>query len=243
MIFFMKNLYDYLTESVLDNIEDTLSDENAIKEGIIDFIKNHYNGGLYKWVTISDKPNKKGVYEVSYYSIVEFNGDYPTLTNGNFVWKEVGENFIAGSFRKRNNQLETLEGAPEKIKKGCMFVCSNCPKLKNLKGAPKHSGGIDCSECDNLESLEGAPKKVHTFKCARCPKLDSLKYGPMDVINFDCSDCTSLKSLEHAPKKCEREFRCYGCATEFTEEDVKAVCTMDERRGDITCIDWSKKRF
>lgn len=69
----------------------------------------------------------------------------------------------------------------------------------------KVKGCFDCSDCDQLPSLEGCPKEVRYFICSFCHKL---------------------MSLEGCPKNVEKDFVCYGCGREFTEEEVKKYCNV-----------------
>ncbi len=53
---------------------------------------------------------------------------------------------IDGWFNLTNNiDLNTLKGCPEIVKNG--FYCSNCPKLKSLKYAPKSTLSFYCHNC------------------------------------------------------------------------------------------------
>ena len=72
-----------------------------------------------------------------------------------------------GNFYCHNNQLTTLEGAPQKV--GVDFICSN-NQLTSLEGAPQEVGvGFNCSN-NQLTSLEGAPQKVGlSFNCENNP--------------------------------------------------------------------------
>ena len=72
-----------------------------------------------------------------------------------------------GNFYCHNNQLTTLEGAPQKV--GVDFICSN-NQLTSLEGAPQKVGvGFNCSN-NQLTSLEGAPQKVGlSFNCENNP--------------------------------------------------------------------------
>jgi len=105
---------------------------------------------------------------------------------------------VKGGFYCSNN-LETLDGAPEKV--GGHFYCYY-NKLETLEGGPKIVGGhFGCSN-NNLETLEGAPEKVGG--------------------DFSCSN-NKLETLEGAPKKVGRNFYCYYNKLETLEGAPESV--------------------
>ena len=180
------------------DIEDNI--ENLSVESLIeDFIKENYNTTAK--IQIKKKGNK---YIVSTNgTVVVKNKNITELTNGLFEWGEV-------------------EGH---------FYCNNCKSLKDLIGAPKEVGAnFDCSDCTSLKDLKGAPEKVEwNFYCYGCTSLQSLKGAPEKVDgDFDCQRCTSLKDLKGAPEKVGRGFSCSKCGKKFTEEDVRAVCDVED---------------
>ena len=214
----MKTLKEYIIEGILD-IEDNI--ENLSVESLIeDFIKENYEikGNLQ----IKKKGNK---YIVSTNgTVVVKNKNITELTNDLFEWGEVGANFYCIDCKS----LKDLEGAPEKV--GWNFSCGNCTSLKSLKGAPeKVEWNFFCDRCDSLQSLEGAPKKVDGhFFCDDCTSLKDLNGAPEEVgKSFSCHGCISIKSLEGAPKKVGNVFSCSKCGTKFTEEDVRAICDVE----------------
>lgn len=191
----MKSLY----ESLLDDFEEVENKSNYRLE-VVDFISKYCQ--CSDSVKISQKPNKNGYYEVSTKGTIMIGGNQ--LTNGLFIWKEVGSFWCIGS------NIETLEGSPLKVKE--IFNCNNCPQLKSLKGCPKKVGMFSCSWCHNLTSLEGGPKEVSGgYACNNCD-LKSLKGAPKKVGGcFDCSMNMDLTSIADAPDTCEMGFNCNGC--------------------------------
>jgi uncharacterized protein YlbG (UPF0298 family) len=113
---------------------------------------------------------------------------------------------VTGHFYCPNNNLTTLEGAPESV--GGYFYCYY-NNLTTLEGAPKSVGGsFGCSN-NNLTTLEGAPKSVgESFECAY----------------------NNLTTLEGAPKSVGGYFDCRNNKVSFTREDVKRVCKV---KGEI----------
>ena len=97
---------------------------------------------------------------------------------------------------------------PEYIQFGVVKGTFNCSgnRLTSLRGCPREVrlGNFLCNH-NQLTSLEGVPKKVEKI--------------------FDCSN-NKLTSLEGAPKEVRWNFDCSHNSTQFTEEDVLAVCKV-----------------
>ena len=137
----MKNLTNYIIESIfdidnnIDNVDESIKDQ--IKQFLNDNFKNASN------CIISEKPNKDGKFEVLSKGNIEIKNKLLTsLTNGSFIWTNIKGDFI----------------------------CSNCKSLTSLEGAPKEVGGdFSCFNCNSLTSLEGAPKEIGGhFRCTKC---------------------------------------------------------------------------
>ena len=192
------NVFD---ESILDDIDTQIENGDAVIRNEIEaFLKENYNieGGTYE---ISDKPNKKGLYEVSGDKFTVTNKNIEQLTNDTFEFNFVRK-FSCYSCKK----LKSLDGAP---KKSFNFYCSECINLTSLKGAPKEVTNIfSCEWCPKLKSLDGAPKKVDKFYCSECHSLKNLKGAPKEVAYFDCSFCENLESLEGGPTLVQADFNC-----------------------------------
>jgi len=113
---------------------------------------------------------------------------------------------VDGNFVCSDNGLQSLAGAPQKV-----FGDFNCSDngLQSLAGAPQEVGGdFNCS-FNQLQSLEGAPRKIDgDFDCSY-NQLQSLAGAPQKVFgDFNCSD-NGLQSLAGAPQKVDGYFRCY----------------------------------
>lgn len=228
----MKYLYKYISESILDptNKSKVGRDiDGKIRDGVLEFIGQNYHGSGMKDVVVPDKPNEKGLYEVTavgYCGFISFNGKGESLTNGHFVWKEVD------SFNCAESNITSLEGSPEKVRYG--FECQFCDKLKSLKGGPKEVGDFYCDGCLGLTDLVGAPRKANHFQCRLCEYITSLKGCPKTLKSFDCDKCLDLKSLEHGPKNVKDWYMCYECGGNFTSADVTKYCKVG---GEIITID------
>jgi hypothetical protein len=102
---------------------------------------------------------------------------------------------VGGGFSCANNQLTSLEHAPQTV--GGKFWCDN-NRLTSLEGAPQTVGGFSCSN-NQLTSLEHAPATVGDGFSCTCNRLTSLEHAPASVGgSFRCSN-NPLTSLEGAP--------------------------------------------
>ena len=149
----MKNLKDYVIESVWD-IDDNVESDNKefVLNGVKQFIKDNYpNANPNSLTFVFDEEKEK--YIVSTRGGLRLSTEAKSLTNGLFEWGVVG-----GFFNCDNcPELESLEGAPKTI--GEYFDCHGCKKLESLKGSPKTVGGyFDCQNCPKLSSLDGIGK-------------------------------------------------------------------------------------
>ena len=119
----MKNLKEYIRESILDDWED-IDVEKDIKLEIKRFLKDNYIGSFS--ITLVD-----GKYIVDSKGDVRIKNKKATsLTNGMFEFGKVGGGFSC----MYCTSLKTLEGAPKEV--GMDFVCCYCDSLTSLEGAP-----------------------------------------------------------------------------------------------------------
>ena len=158
--------------SLLDDFD--VLDRRINKNTILDWIKANFID--YEGLSISDNPNKDGLYEVNA-KYLRLNSNSKSLTNGMFVWKNV-----AGDFSCYCGSLTSLKGAPKKV--GRNFYCHYCDSLKTLEGAPEKVGGnFYCHYCESLISLKGAPEEVRwNFYCRYCSSLTSHELPPTTKI-------------------------------------------------------------
>lgn len=130
----MKPLQEYIIESLLDDF-DEIERKSVRREDVEEYLKKYYiSREPFK---ISSKPNKDGYYEVSTDNKVEAKTtDIPAITNGIFIFTEVG-----GYFSIRNcKKITTLQGAPKKV--GADFICTGCESLKSFEGGPERVQGV-----------------------------------------------------------------------------------------------------
>jgi hypothetical protein len=114
---------------------------------------------------------------------------------------------VGGDFNCYNNQLTTLEGAPQSV--GNSFNCDD-NQLTTLVGAPQSVGGGFSCKNNQLTSLVGAPQSVgEDFDCEN-NQLTSLEGAPQAVNGrFSCRD-NELTTLVGAPQKVNGAFSCVG---------------------------------
>jgi hypothetical protein len=117
------------------------------------------------------KVNIDGSFYCQKQSLSSFNG---------IKFGRVSENFFCNE-----NQLESLDGAPQTV--GNEFYCYN-NKLKSLKGGPQMVGGNFYCERNQLRNLKGAPQIVgKSFFCEK-NNLESLEGAPWIIGETFYSD-------------------------------------------------------
>lgn len=167
-----------LIESILNDMNSTIdSGDNDIKRyEVIKFLEDNYNILGNKEFTVSAKPNKNGLYEVSSDGhIVTTNRNLDRLTNGFFIFKKVD------SFSCAWTKIESLEGTPVE----CNTLDCSGSFIKDLTGCPKNIHKLNCSQCKYLKSLKGCSKNVHELILAYCYNLKSLKGIPRSCYNLN----------------------------------------------------------
>ena len=104
-----------------------------------------------------------------------------------------------------NNQLTTLEGAPQTVERD--FYCAG-NQLTTLEGAPQTVGGDFFCSSNQLTTLTGAPQTVEgNFRCYN-NKLTTLEGAPPTVEgNFWCYN-NRLTNLVGAPQTVKGDFDC-----------------------------------
>ncbi len=142
-----------------------------------------------------------GSVRANYYNLVDFKG--------------IRFGTVSGYFDCADNQLTSLEGAPQVV--GQSFYCNN-NKLTSLDYAPQQVGGHFYCNTNGLTSLEGAPERVGGgFYCGE-NRLTSLQGAPERVDgNFEC-DHNELTSLDGAPQRVGGNFDCRYNSLENIEE-------------------------
>jgi hypothetical protein len=205
LIFISKNdpkekyQFHFRTKQFMNKFDEEINIKNFLQE----------NPDINQWC----KNNVKDYKKIKDDNIIYWSENNPKIVEGNFYCYnnnnltslEGAPEKVEGYFNCSNNNLTSLEGAPE-IVEGDFYCSYN--KLTTLEGAPEIvEGGFYCSD-NNLTSLEGAPEIVEgNFNCSY-NKLTSLEAAPEKVEgSFSCSD-NNLTSLEGAPEKVEGYFSC-----------------------------------
>jgi hypothetical protein len=135
--------------------------------------------------------------------LIDVDGDFKCGRQGLKDFKGVAFGHVKGGFYCSDNQLTSLEGAPQTVD-GDFYCIEN--RLTSLEGAPQTVNGNFACNNNQITSLEGAPQKVGGFSCDG-NQLTSLEGAPQKVGGFSC-DGNQLTSLEGAPQTVRGEFYC-----------------------------------
>ncbi len=149
---------------------------------------------------------------------VDVDSDFDCDNQGLSDFKGVRFGVVRGYFYCNNNQLTSLEGAPQKV--GGDFYCDD-NQLTSLEGAPQKVGLYFSCQDNQLTTLEGAPQEVGgNFYCDN-NQLTTLEGAPREVGGeFFCSK-NQLTSLEGAPREVGGDFRCYD--NPVSEKILKSI--------------------
>lgn len=137
--------------------------------------------------------------------LVDVEGDFDCHGRNLKSLSGVRFGHISGGFWCSNNQLTSLDGAPQSV--GLSFSCTN-NQLTSLEGAPQSLGVSFYCNGNQLTSLEGSPQSLSGDFYCYSNQLTSLEGAPESVDeDFICTH-NKLASLEGAPKFVGREFQC-----------------------------------
>ena len=159
--------------------------------------------------------------------LVDVEGDFSCSGQGLSDFKGVRFGVVGVNFWCHNNQLTTLEGAPQKV--GGSFWCNN-NQLTTLEGAPqKVGGGFNCQD-NQLTTLKGAPKRVgRDFHCEN-NQLTSLEGAPREVRwDFNCNN-NQLTSLKGAPQKVGEDLYCRN--NPVSEKTLGSILVLMMKNGE-----------
>ena len=194
----MKTLYNYISESILNNVEDSMHAGDtyaAVKE----WLEENYNISKCTYDIVTTKND----------CVVNVNGDIrmqvvrggkPNLTNGMFRFGTVN-----GHFDANYQSLKNLEGSPRVVTGKFTIDNNNCEFT--CEGGPDKVYGIKLGT--NCISLEGMPQEVESFIYCQYSKLTSLK-GCGKAASYDFSESPMLESLEGIPA-CVCSITLNGC--------------------------------
>jgi hypothetical protein len=112
---------------------------------------------------------------------------------------------VSRDFECSNNQLKSLNGAPQEV--GGNFDCSD-NRLTSLKGFPQIVNGYVDISMNRLTSLNGLPQNIKRQLICSSNRLTSLEGGPIKVgDDFFCDD-NKLTTLKGAPQIVGGSFCC-----------------------------------
>jgi hypothetical protein len=142
---------------------------------------------------------------------------------------------------KKCQSLETLEGGPKTICEHELYSypgydCSDCPKLKSLKGAPQEFYGsrvnFKANNCELVESLEGLGKGVREVS-VNGTKIKSLEFLPVETETLHALRCWDLESLV------TRNIKLTNAKFDFKLVEEKMVNDFVERMSSYNlCVDF-----
>jgi len=118
--------------------------------------------------------------------LVDVDGDFYCSGQNLQDFKGVRFGTVGRGFSCKNNQLTTLEGAPQSV--GGDFNCYN-NQLTTLEGAPQSVGNSFNCDDNQLTTLVGAPQSVGGGFSCKNNQLTSLVGAPQTVGEiFYCDD-------------------------------------------------------
>ena len=137
--------------------------------------------------------------------LVDVQGDFNCSNERLESLLDISFGHVSGNFYCFNNQLTSLEGAPQTVS-GHFFCSRN--QLTSLKGSPQTVDGHFYCYKNKLTSLEGAPQTVYgDFRCYN-NQLTSLEGAPQTVGGYFSCYNNQLTSLEGAPQTVGGYFTC-----------------------------------
>lgn len=192
----MKKLNKYLIESLLDDEEELVNDDNILIDQFLN--DNYIIKGSY---TIKNKiVDVNGSVRISW----DVQSDITELTNGMFEFGVINGDFNINDCVN----LESLKGGPKKVKGD--FLCCYCKNLKSFEQAPYEIEGNFIADGCGVKALKGLPKRVKNISLSQCDSLINLDHIP-DADEYVLSDCTGLKSLKGLPQDHEYSLDVSGC--------------------------------
>lgn len=232
----MKQLIDYINESILDDIDAQMAngEEVVVNELIIDWINNNWN---------IDRGELTIKLEGSTY-VVDCSGSvrHPRtgkITNGKFVWGNIAGDFVYNtSDTETQNKTKSLSelGLPRTV--GGEFILYDIKNVTTLEGCPTECNDFCIKGFTKLTSLKGCPTNVKgEFAITLCPSLKELDYLPnyigggitinhnKNLLSIDGLSAVTntvngnlflngnykLKSLEGCPSIVNGMFSCENC--------------------------------
>ena len=158
----LKGFKEFINESSVTYQDLKLLLELGISQDITDDVYKLIDQGrmtqeeILDWVTqICDKYGIQD-WSISEEGLVNVDG-FADLNYRNLTRLPLRFGTVTGNFYCDENQLTTLEGAPEKV--GGHFYCS-INQLTTLDGAPSWVGGDFYCSINQLTTLDGAPSWV-----------------------------------------------------------------------------------
>lgn len=186
----MKTLYNYISESLLDNVENSMQagDTYAV---VKEWLEENYNVRRCTYDIVITKNDCVVNVDGDIRMQVPMRGrpDHTALTNGMFRFGTVN-----GNFEANYQDFKNLEGSPRVVTGKFSIDGNNCEFT--CEGGPDKVYSIKLGS--NCISLEGMPQEVETFIICTNSKLTSLK-GCGKASTYDFSESPMLEFLEGIP--------------------------------------------
>ena len=164
-------------------------------------------------------------------------GDF-ICTNNNLTSLEGAPEIVGGDFDVGRNRLTLLRWAPQKV--WGSFDCGR-NNITSLQWAPQEVWGDFRCHCNNITSLQWAPKEVFGFFDCSDNNLTDLGWTPQKVGRFNCSS-NKLTSLKSAPSEVWGDFYCsynHLSSLKWAPEIVSG--DFECGRNNITSLEWAPK--
>lgn len=203
----MKTLNEHLIESLLDDENDLINnDESIIEYSIKNFLDENYEFSHSYTINKLNNKSKRQVFVIGEVRLKE-NSKIEELTNNEFEFGTIKGSFLI----LYKNNIKTLQGMPKDIYNDLIIKYT---KIKDLEGISKYIGEkCDIHENDDLLSLKGLSKTFvgSSLNISNNKSLKSLNGSPEKVKgDFLCGN-TNINTLEGAPKEVGGNFICSFC--------------------------------
>ena len=197
----MKTLYNYISESLLNNVEDSMQ-AGDIYTAVKEWLEENYNVRRFTYDIVITKNDCVVNVDGDIRMQVPMRGrtDHTALTNGMFRFGTVN-----GNFEANYQDFKNLEGSPRVVTGKFSIDGNNCEFT--CEGGPDKVYSIKLGS--NCISLEGMPQEVETFIICTNSRLTSLK-GCGKATTYDFSESQMLESLEGIPA-CKCSITLNGC--------------------------------
>jgi hypothetical protein len=213
--------------------------EIKLTEEQTDFLNKFTKG---KWTLNKGLIDIKEDFVCSYDSLKDFKGLHfgrvivSFYCNNNQLQSlEGAPQSVGGNFYCGNNQLSSLEGAPHSV--GGNFYCYN-NQLKSLEGAPSSVGGDFYCDNNSLQSLEGAPASVGgDFVCDEFGTNNWTLEGQLEILETGTPAAKALIATIISPEALQSRI---DANPEGAAIELKSVWADLKSRPEYKTLKWPR---